>query len=163
MQLEKRWFEATWEFGFGLHGQKRRTLFWMCLLYKYIWPVRGWKRKVCVIHYIECEQSTTCGAYIESTCFKRLTAYANWSTQIYAHVPYHYTGHLFHVHVFVSQTANSSQCSFSALRSSHPSPTVTRWLSVGACQGLCGFHKALRRFPFPGALGAPVCLASARP
>lgn len=55
----------------------------------------------------------------------------------------------------VSQTANLSQCSSPPLRTSHPSPTVTRWPSVGACQGLCGLHKAVQRFPFPGALGAP--------
>ncbi|CAB1446226.1 unnamed protein product [Pleuronectes platessa] len=54
-----------------------------------------------------------------------------------------------------SHTASLPQCSPPALRTSRPSPTVTRWLSVGACQGLCGFHKAVRRIPFPGALGAP--------
>lgn len=48
-----------------------------------------------------------------------------------------------------------SQCSSPALRTSHPSPTVTRWPSVGACQGLCSLHKAAQRFPFPGALAAP--------
>jgi len=56
----------------------------------------------------------------------------------------------------VSQTANLSQCSSSALRTSHRSPTVTRWPTVGVCQGLCGLHQAVQRFPFPGALGAPV-------
>lgn len=45
-----------------------------------------------------------------------------------------------------------SHCSSSALRTSHRSPTVTRWPSAGACQGLCGLHKAVQRFPFPGAL-----------
>lgn len=58
-------------------------------------------------------------------------------------------------HVCVSQTADLSQRSSPALRTSHPSPTVTRWPSVGACQGLCGLHKAVQRFPFPGALRAP--------
>ncbi|KAI9517321.1 hypothetical protein NQZ68_004538 [Dissostichus eleginoides] len=40
----------------------------------------------------------------------------------------------------------------------HPfavNPWVTRWPSVGACQGLCGLPKAVQRFPFPGALSAP--------
>lgn len=42
----------------------------------------------------------------------------------------------------------------------HPLPpptphTVTRWLSVGACQGLCGLRKAAQPFPFPGACSAP--------
>ena len=63
----------------------------------------------------------------------------------------------------ISQTANLSQCSSTALYTSHLSPTVTRWLSVGACQGLCGLHRAVRHFPFPGALGAPLCLAPAWP
>lgn len=37
----------------------------------------------------------------------------------------------------------------------HPPHTVTRWLSVGACQGLCGLRKAAQPFPFPGACSAP--------
>lgn len=93
---------------------------------------------------------------------------------VYTNVPYHCTArHPFHVCVSVcvgvcvsldlSQTVNLSQCSSLALRTSHPSPKVTRWTSVGACQGLCGLHKAAQRFPFPGALTVPACLAPAWP
>ena len=71
----------------------------------------------------------------------------------YTNLLYYYTGHLFHVCVCVSLTASLSQCRPPALRTSRP--TVTRWPPVGACQGLCGFDRAVRCFPFPGALGAP--------
>lgn len=54
-----------------------------------------------------------------------------------------------------SERDNLSQCSSPALCTSHPSPTVTRWPIVDACQGLCGLRRAVQRFPFPGALGTP--------
>ena len=47
---------------------------------------------------------------------------------------------------------------FSDSQASHLSPTVTRWPSVGACQGLCGLHKASQPIPFPG---GPQCFSLA--
>lgn len=80
---------------------------------------------------------------------------------MYTTVLYYCTRHPFHVCVCfslgISHTANLSQCSSPASHTSHPSPIVTRWASVGTCQGLCGLHKAVQRFPFPGALAAPAC------